>query len=113
MTHHLETITLQVNITDIEVRHYLRELAWYHNGERLVPTEHMLISENNKTLTILNTTKEDRGVYEAMFEGLLVYPHNRYCEKLHVNLLRYHPILSPVVFQVGTKGNAYIIILLL
>ena len=111
MTPYMETTTLQVNITDIEVRHYLRELAWYHNGERIVPTEHLLISQENKTLTILNTTDEDSGTYEAMFEGLLVYPHNQYCEQVHVNLLRYYPILAPVVFKVNTKGIIIIITL--
>ena len=105
MTHHLETITLQVNITDVEVRHYLRELAWYHNGERLVPTQNQLLSQDNKTLIILNTTDDDNGIYEAMFEGLLVYPHNQYCEQVHVNLLRHYPILKAVIFQVNTKGN--------
>ena len=64
----------------------------------------MVFSQDNKTLTILNTTEEDSGVYEAMFEGLLVYPHNHYCEQVNVYLLRHYPILSPVVFQVGTKG---------
>ena len=105
MTQNLETITLQVNTINVEVKDFLRELAWYHNGERVLPDTHQLLSQDNKTLTILNSTEDDSGVYEAMFEGFLVFPYNRYCEQLYVNLLRSYPLLAPVVFQVGTKGT--------
>ena len=103
-SYHMDTVILRVNTTNVNVKDFLRELAWYHNGVRIMPSDRLLLSQDNKTVTVLNITEDDIGVYKAVFEGLYVYPHNQYCEQLFVNLLRHYPLLAPVVFQVNVSG---------
>ena len=60
------------------------------------------MSSDNTTLTVINSTAADSGVYEARFDGLLVHPYSRICEKAVLDLLRHYPVLKPAVFYVGT-----------
>jgi len=36
-------------------------LAWYHNGSKISPSNRLWISENETSLTILNTVDSDAG----------------------------------------------------
>ena len=110
-----ESITLQVGVTDIYIqyryayrthnvslRDFYRALTWYHNGNKLTPGGRITLSSDNTTLTVINSTVADSGVYEARFDGLLIHPYSRICEKAVLDILRHYPVLKPAVFHVGT-----------
>ena len=101
-----QNITLQVGITDASIRYYFRALTWYHNGNKLTPGGRITLSSDNTTLTVINSTVADSGVYEARFDGLLIHPYSRICEKAVLDLLRHYPVLKPAVFYVGTTGTS-------
>ena len=100
-----QNITLQVGITDASIRYYFRALTWYHNGNKLTPGGRITLSSDNTTLTVINSTVADSGVYEARFDGLLIHPYSRFCEKAVLDILRHYPALKPAVFYVGTTGS--------
>ena len=107
-----DTVILQVNITPTATftRNYLRALTWYHNGIKINPGSHysrrrVSVNSDNTTLTITNARQSDAGVYRIQFEGLRIYPYNKFCEEETLAILRHYPLLSPVVFDVYTDGK--------
>ena len=111
-----QMITLQVGITDVyiqyysayrshNIRHFFRALTWYHNGNKLTPGGRITLSSDNTTLTVINSTVADNGVYEARFDGLLIHPYSRSCEEAVLGLLRHYPVLKPAVFHVGATAT--------
>ena len=109
-----QNITLQLGTTDVYVhyysntyynvnlRYFFRALTWYHNGNKLTPGGRITLNSDNTTLTVINSTAADSGVYEARFDGLLIHPYSRSCEEAVLDLLRHYPVLKPAVFYVGT-----------
>ena len=112
-----QNITLKVGITNVYVQYYLniyhnvslryffRALTWYHNGNKLTPGGRIILSSDNTTLTVINSTAADSGVYVARFDGLLIHPYSRSCEEAVLDLLRHYPVLKPAVFYVGTTST--------
>ena len=112
-----QNITLKVGITDVYVQYYsntyhnanlryfFRVLTWYRNGQKLYPGGRITLNSDNTTLTVINSTVVDSGVYEARFDGLLIHPYSRNCEEAVVDLLRHYPVLKPAVFYVGTTST--------
>ena len=112
-----DTIILRVNITPTATftRDYLRALTWYNNGIEIIPGSYhydyynhystISLSSDNTTLTITNSQPSDAGVYHVQFAGLRIYPYNKLCEEESLAILRYYPLLSPVVFNVYTNGK--------
>ena len=110
-----QNITLQVGITDVYVQYYsntyynvnlhyfFRALTWYHNGNKLTAGGRITLSSDNTTLTVINSTVADSGVYEARFDGLLIHPYSRYCEEAVLDILRH--VLKPAIFYVGTTST--------
>jgi len=97
-----QNITLHVRITHDNIRYYLRALTWYHNGNKLAPNGRIILSSDNTTLTVVNSTVTDGGIYEVRFDGLLIHPYSRTCEEAVLDLLRHYPVLKPAVFHVGS-----------
>ena len=64
-----------------------------------------IISTDNMSLTIMNISADDAGVYIAMYDGLLLYPHNKTCEKWLLRALRHYPVLQPVTFTLSVDGS--------
>ena len=110
-----DTVILQVNITPTATftRNYLRALTWYYNGVQIIPGlryyyyyySTISLSSDNTTLTITNAQQSDAGVYHVQFAGLRIYPYNKFCEEETLDILRHHPVLSPVVFNVYSHGK--------
>ena len=100
-----QNITLQVRVTHDNIRYYLRALTWYHNGNKLAPNERMILSSDNTTLTAVNSTVADGGIYEVRFDGLLIHPYSRSCEEAVLDLLRHYPVLKSAVFHVGITST--------
>ena len=100
-----QNITLQVWITHDDIRYNLRALKWYHNGNKLAPNGRIILSSDNTTLTVVNSTVADGGIYEARFDGLLIHPYRRSCEEAVLDLLRHYPMLKPAVFHVGSTST--------
>ena len=98
-----EPVTLKVNITSTDIHYNFRALTWFHNGMEVIPSERIVITEFNKTLTIFNTTDDDSGVYEVKFTGLLVHPYSKKCEQDVLALLRHYPIAIPAHFYLHTS----------
>ena len=110
-----QNLTLKAEITDVYVQYYLntypnvnlryyfRALTWYHNDNKLTPGGRILLSSDNTTLTVINSTVADSGVYEARFDGLLIHPYSRYCEEAVLDILRH--VLKPAIFYVGTTST--------
>ena len=97
-----QSITLQVGLTDVSIHYFFRALTWYHNGNKLTPGGRITLSSGNTTLTVVNSTAADSGVYVARFDGLLIHPYSRICEEAVLDVLRHYPVLKPAVFHVGT-----------
>ena len=89
---------------NVSIRYYFRALTWYHNGNKLTSGGRLTLSSDNTTLTVINSTAADSGVYEARFDGLLIHPYSRICEEAVLDLLRHYPVLKPAVFYVGTTA---------
>ena len=100
-----QNITLQVRLTDASIRYYFRALTWYHNGNKLTSGGRITLSSDNTTLTVINSTGADSGVYVVRFDGLLIHPYSRSCEEAVLELLRHYPVLKPAVFYVGTTST--------
>ena len=100
-------VVLQVGITPTAVTNYLRLLQWSHNGAEVVADGRISLSEDNTTLTIVNTSIADSGLYEAKFGGLLVHPYSRNCEQDVLDVLGQYPVLLPAEFHVysNTSGK--------
>ena len=99
-------ITLQVNITFRSVNRYFGSLTWYQNGEPLQQDARKILSGDNTSLTITNTSEHDTGVYEVQFTDLLVSPPKiKDCENEMLSLLRQYPLFTPVIFYVHTEGK--------
>lgn len=101
-----ETLSLQIETLNIKITEYLLELTWYHNGAVIVPnSERVMLSYDNKTLTITNFTQFDTGMYKVQFNQLFVHPPNEDCKEQLISLLRSHPVLKPIVFCVNTERD--------
>ena len=100
-----QNITLQVRITHDDIRYNFRALTWYHNGNKLAPNGRIILSSDNTTLTVVNSTVADGGIYEVRFDGLLIHPYSRSCEEAVLDLLRHYPVLKPAVFHVGSTST--------
>ena len=105
MQHVTQNITLQVGITDVSIRYFFRALTWYHNGNKLTAGGRITQNSDNTTLTVINCTVADSGVYEARFDGLLIHPYSRICERAVLDLLRHYPVLKPAMFYVGSTST--------
>ena len=84
---------------NVNLRYVFRALTWYHNDNKLTPGGRITLSSDNTTLTVIN------GVYEARFDGLLIHPYSRFCEKAVLDLLRHYPVFKPAIFYVGTTST--------
>jgi len=100
-----QNITLQVRITHDDIRYYLRALTWYHNGNKLAPNGRIILSSDRTTLTVVNSTVADGGIYEVRFDRLLIHPYSRTCEEAVLDLLRHYPVLKSAVFHVGITST--------
>ena len=112
-----QNITLKVGVTDVyvqyylntyhnvSIRYYFRALTWYHNGNKLTAGSRITLNSDNTTLTVINSTAADSGVYVARFDGLLIHPYSRICEGAVLDLLRHYPVLKPAVFYVGATST--------
>ncbi len=107
-----ENITLNVAINpESKVFYNLRGLTWFHNGNRLSSGGRLVISENQMDLTIFGTTKDNEGVYEAKFTGLLVQPYSQMCEAVVLDLLARYPVLKAAVFHLSsTREGTFLLI---
>ena len=102
-----KTITLQVNTSNHIVADLLLGLTWYYNSLKIVPGDDLslILSNNNRTLTISNYSSSYSGKYKAQFDQLFVYPYDKNCKDEVVSLVRHYPVLKPVVFCVNVDGD--------
>ena len=102
----MSSILLKLNTyPNVNLHYYFRALTWYHNGNKLTPGGRITLSSDNTTLTVINSTVADSGVYEARFDGLLIHLYSRVCKEAVLDLLRHYPVLKPAVFYVGTTST--------
>ena len=99
-----QPITLNVKVSPHDIQYNFRALTWFHNGVEVIPNERRVLSKSNTTLSILNTTEEDSGVYEIKFTGLLVHPYTRKCEQDILALLRHYPVATAALFHLYTNS---------
>ena len=94
---------------NINVTRLLSELTWYHNGAVIVPDqdERIILSNDNKTLTVNNFTSADAGVYRAQFNRISVEPYNQSCNDKLIPLLRNYPIFAPAIYCIGVNSCTY------
>ena len=63
------------------------------------------LSADNMSLTVMNMSTEDAGIYMAKYDGLLLYPHSRTCEQQLLQAMRHYPFLQPVTFTLSVDGS--------
>jgi len=90
---------------DVNIRYLFRALTWYHNGNKLTSNERITLNRDNTTLVVANSTMRDSGVYEVRFDGLLIHPYSRTCEKAVLDLLRHYPVFKAAVFHLDTAAG--------
>ena len=86
---------------------YLRELNWYHNGNKISDSSKYSITNDNKTLVINNITDKDFGEYSVSFDGLRLYHYDKDCEERILQVLRSYPVLRPLVFSLTSDGTFF------
>ena len=103
------SVHIQVEMLNINVTRLLSELTWYHNGAVIVPDqdERIILSNDNKTLTVNNFTSADAGVYRAQFSQISVEPYNQSCNDKLIPLLRNYPIFAPAIYCIGVNSCTY------
>ena len=69
-----------------------RALTWYHNGNKLTSGGRITLSSDNTTLTVINSTGADSGVYVVRFDGLLIHPYSRIREEAVLDVLRHYTL---------------------
>ena len=101
-------VTLRVNVTETTTNTYLRELNWYHNGQKINPDSNTRfnLSSDNTSMTITSVTDEDGGEYLVQFDGLRLYPYDQVCERQTLSMLRQYPLLAPAVLFISTNGES-------
>ena len=106
------SVTLSLNKTVTNINGYLRELTWYHDistekfGISLeADSTKYQLSDDNTSLTVMNISASDAGVYTARYDGLLLYPYNKTCEQKLLRALRHYPVLEPVTFTLSVDGS--------
>ena len=99
-------------LTETSISSFLHQLTWYRdliNTDFGVPLEadgiRYLLSKDNMSLTIMNISPDDAGVYMARYAGLILYPHNKTCENQVLRALRHYPVLQPVTFTLSVDGS--------
>ena len=70
----------------------------------MVPSDRIILSAGNKSLSIANSSTADNGVYRVQYNKLFVHPYNEHCQNEVLSLFRHYPILRPVIFCVN-MGN--------
>lgn len=102
------SINLEVNIKSVTLlNNYLNNLVWYYNEYPVYSSTNI---NNNATLYI---PLYNGGIYQARYEGFLVVPHNKMCEKALLDALQYYPTFRPATLNAMDEGNgkfAFIII---
>ena len=63
------------------------------------------LSSDKMSLTIMNISAHDAGVYTARYDGLLLYPHNKACEQQLLQALRHYPVFESVTFTLSVDGS--------
>ena len=104
-TSNSKVCTLRVETTNIVITNYLRELNWYHNGNKISNSSKYSITNDNKTLVINNFANKDIGEYSVRFDGLRLYHYDKNCEQKILQVLKSYPVLRPVVFTLTSDGN--------
>ena len=99
---------LTVSIIYTVILNYLRELNWYHNGNKIANFNKYSITNDNKTLVINNITDKDFGEYSVRFDGLRLYHYNKDCEQRILQVLRNYPLLRPLVFSLTSDGTFHL-----
>ena len=102
------TITLQVtNTSATSSTEKLRELNWYRgdSNQPLTADSHKYeLKDDNMTLMIMNFSSADDGTYTARYNGLLLYPHDRFCEQQVLRALQRYPVLRPFAITLTADG---------
>ena len=106
------TVTLQLNKTVTTINSYLHQLNWYFDMAKTglgVPLDadniKYILSDDNMSLTIMNITDDDAGIYIARYDGLLLYPHNKTCEQHLLQTLRHYPVFEPAIITLSMDGS--------
>ena len=94
-----------MNVINTVILNYLRELNWYHNGNKISNSSKYSITNDNKTLVINNITDKDFGEYSVRFDGLRLYHYDKDCEQKILQVLRSYPVLRPLVFSLTSDGK--------
>ena len=98
---------MTVNIISTIILNYLRELNWYHNGNKISNSSKYSITNDNKTLFINSITDKDFGEYSVSFDGLRLYHYDKDCEQKILQVLRSYPVLRPLVFSLTSDGKFF------
>ena len=108
-----QKVIFTLNKTTTNINIYLRQLEWYYDMEKTgfgMPLEadntKYSLSSDNMSLTIMNISAQDAGVYTARYNGLLLYPHDKGCEQQLLQALRHYPVFQPVTFTLSVDETS-------
>ena len=98
------TVVASVDRSVLPALEDAHDLSWYHNGIKIFPDSRRMFLQDNMTLTVSPANSTDVGIYEAVYDGISVYPFNQACETEVLRIVRLFPIMSPATFIVYSSG---------
>ena len=98
------TVVVSIDRSLLPALQDAHDLSWYHNGVKIFPDSSHMFLQDNMTLTMSPANSMDVGIYEAVYDGISVYPFNQACETEVLRIVRLYPIMSPATFIVYSSG---------
>ena len=79
----------------------MKGLVWYYNGYPISSSSNFIFGERNMSLL---TSTFDRGVFEVKYQGFLVIPYNKDCDKALLQVLNQYPAFIPAKYYHYREG---------
>ena len=105
-----DNITLEVGIVHDNVSVFIQSIGWFYNDSPICVcscSSHYILSNDSKSLTIVNASAVNVGTYEARATGYIIQGYsNELCDKARNELLEYYAAFAPVTYTLSYKGKA-------
>ena len=105
-----DNVTVKVDIIDDHVSEMIQSIGWFYNNTPIRAcscSSHYILSNDSKSLTIVNASAADVGLYEARVTSYQINGYNNeLCDKVMNTVLEYHAAFAPVTYTLHYKSKA-------
>ena len=107
-----DNVTLKFDIIEDYASEYIQNFGWFYNNTPICVcscSSHYVLSNDSKSLTIVNASAADVGIYEARVTSYQIYGYsNQKCDKVINELLEYQVAVAPVTYILSYKSKTTI-----